>query len=129
MDQSGVIRWVIENVDDQAWETRRLAERIHRLLNPELSPDEPPVPAVSPVDSLHPLAVYPVSRRRIGTPGPPDEPYPLPPGETPRIQAPAVSPPRMRRRRALEDIRRPNPSALEPITEDTMNQSNEPGHL
>lgn len=39
MDQNGVIRRVIEleeTEEDIAYEVRRLAERIHRALNPEL---------------------------------------------------------------------------------------------
>ena len=67
-----------------AWEIRRLAMRIHRLLNPDIYPDEEPTPAIRPVDSLNPLTEYPVQvGRRIGVPGPPSELYPPPPGESP----------------------------------------------
>ena len=97
MDRFGAIRRIIETEEDVAWETRRLAQRIHRLLNPELFPDEPPTPAVCAIDSLRDLPEYPVGRRRIGTPGPPEEAFPPPPGETmPLSKAPASPPPRMR---------------------------------
>ena len=119
MDQSGAIRRVIETEEDVAWETRRLALRIHWLLNPELFPDEEPTPSVRAIDSLHPLTEYPVSRRRIGAPGPPGEPYPLPPASTPRIRAPAVLPPRMRFFQETGRHTRPTPrdEPLPPIAE------------
>ena len=82
MGRSGVIRMIIETEEDVAWETRRLAQRIHRMLNPELFPDEPPAPAVCAIDSLRDLTAYPVQRRRIGIPGPPNEPIPPPPDRT-----------------------------------------------
>ena len=107
MDSWGVIRCIIETEEDVAWETRRLAERIHRLLNPELFPEEPPTPAVQPVDSLHPLDAYPVDRpRRIGVPGPPVEPRPSPPGETLSYSVPTSPPPRYRMI-ALPELTRP----------------------
>ena len=123
MDQTGVIRCVIELEEDAAWETRRLAERIHRLLNPELFPNEPPAPAVRPIDSLRPLAEYPVGRRRIGAHGPPNEPYPPPPGETSRMHAPAAIPPRMRSNRVAGRLVRPPPPFSLTFEDEAMNHS------
>ena len=55
-----------------------------------------PTPAVCAIDSLRGLPEYPVGRRRIGTPGPPEEAFPPPPGETmPLFKAPSSSPHRM----------------------------------
>ena len=123
MGRSGAIRRVIETEEDVARETRRLAQRIRRLLNPDLIPDEEPHPAVCAIDSVRELPEYPVSRRRIGVPGPPGEPYPPPPGRSPRIQAPAIPPPRLRRVQGLTRRQRPilalavSESALSPIAE------------
>ena len=87
-------------------------------------PDEDPTPAVRAIDSFRDLPEYPVSRRRVGIPGPPGEQYPLPPGQSPRDQlAPAVPPPRMRRMQDSSRRQRPIPAlttsepAMSPIAE------------
>ena len=123
MDQNGVIRRVIEleeTEEDIAYEVRRLAERIHRALNPELFPDESANPALLSIDSLPYLEppvghVTALSRRRVGAPGPPAEPKPRPPSMPPLLRAPDILPPRMRvAREATRNPRRaPGPARTE----------------
>ena len=131
MGRFGVIRRIIETEEDVAWETRRLAQRIHRLLNPELFPDEPPTPAVCAIDSLRDLPEYPVGRRRIGTPGPPEEAFPPPPGMArPLYQAPSSPPPRMQTLRVPGRLIRIRPPPVMLARDDALpsiSESSAPG--
>ena len=105
----GAIRCIIETEEDVDLEARMLAHRIHRLLSPGLFPGGPPTPAIQPVDSLRSLGAYPVNQpRRIGAPGPPIEPRPLPPDVPSPISAPASPAPRFRML-ASPETTRPTP--------------------